>query len=481
MPRGPRIAGRVALAFAVIIGIFVVALVATDSILTEVKDAERQVERLDSAKHAAHHVAAMAREMYIHQAQTIITFGPSHLEHYEVWANETRRGTERLRDVAPTAADRAQVERITALTERIDEEFRRLILPAIQRGEREHIVELHERIDAIRMEVIHQNRSLAADFEGRARAARTAAEARMGHARLGILACTAMAALAAMLAASLLLRSILRPVSALRQGALEVAGGNLAHRIGWTSDDELGELTQTFNQMIADLERHQADALEAQRLRILGEITAGVAHELNNPLGVILGYLRLIEKDDNPSKERLATIADETRQCQRIVADLLEVVRPEDLEPASIDVGELVRGAADRIRDATSHPALSVTTEEGVQVWGDPARLRQVLDNLIGNAVEACPEGTIHVEVRGDAEVAHARVADSGPGVPAETRERVFDPFFTTKAAGTGLGLAISRAIVEAHGGKLRLAEARVGAAFEMDLPRLRPNKEAKA
>lgn len=476
----PRIAMRIGGAFAVVLLFFLVAFVVTDQTLDQIGEAEDEVKQLDRAKHASHHVAAMAREMYIHQAHTIVTFDFSHLGHYEQWVEATRRGTERLFEIAPTPRDRERAQQIGRLASKIDAEFERLIIPAIERGERDNLLQLHDEIDAIRTEVIDANRALAADFEQRSDEARTNAERLRVQAKLGILGCTGFAALAAGLLGLLLLRSVLEPISVLRRGAIRLAEGDLTHRIDWPKNDEFGELAETFNKMTAQLARHQAAALEAQRLRILGVVTAGVAHEINNPLGVILGYLKLIQKDGNASPERVATILDEAQQCQRIVADLLEVVRPADIEPSEVDLGELAREAVERFDRSNPGARIEVDVEDGVRTWADPNRLRQVFANLLGNAVDACPDGPVRIDVRQIAEEARVRVIDAGGGISDEERPRVFDPFFTTKAEGTGLGLAISRAIVEAHGGQLVLRPQAQGACFEIVLPSV-PKKNRRS
>ncbi|MEQ9497553.1 MAG: HAMP domain-containing sensor histidine kinase [Deltaproteobacteria bacterium] len=474
----PRIAVRIGVAFAIVLLFFVVALVVTSRTLDQIAAADDEVARLDRAKHAGHHVAAMAREMYIHQAHTIVTFGFSHLEHYEQWVAATKKGIDHLLASAPTDEDRVRAAEIGGLANEIDAEFKRLIIPAIERGDRAHLLEYHDQIDAVRQQVIASNRALAADFEERSDRARASVAVLRSTARWWILGCTGLAALAAALLGIWLLRSVLEPITVLRNGALRIAEGDLTHRIAWGVDDEFGELADTFNGMTAKLAHHQAEALNAQRLRLLGEVTAGVAHEMNNPIGVILGYLRLIEKDGNASADRLATITEEARQCQRIVADLLAVVRPSELEPSDVDLARLVRESVDRQRERTAHPDLSGEIGDALITWGDPNKLRQVVDNLIANAVDACPEGPVRVRVESAGNGARVSVVDAGPGVPQGVADRVFDPFFTTKADGTGLGLAISRAIVEAHEGELRLVDgAAHGATFELHLPRTRPTR----
>lgn len=465
-----RIAVRVGIAFAIVLAFFVAALGVTDRILDEIGEAEDRVARFDTAKHAGHHVAAMAREMYIHQAHTVLLLDGSHLPRYRRWVGETEAATAHLRAIAPTDEDRARAAHITALTEQMHAVFEADILPALEPGDRARALAAHDRVNALRREVVQANRALSADFEARARTARVDAEALRARARLGILGCFGLAALAAVVLGAWLLRSVLSPVAQLRAGAERIAAGALDHRIAYDKADEFGALADAFDRMTQDLARHQAAALEAQRLRLLGEVTAGVAHELNNPLGVILGYLRLIEKDGRATPDRLATIGDEARQCQRIVADLLEAVRPGELAPTTTDLAALARDAAARARAANPDADVAAEIEEPLVTRCDPSRLRQVLDNVVHNAIDAGPP--VRIAGARDADTVRLRVLDHGPGVTEDARGRIFDPFFTTKADGTGLGLALARALVEAHGGALDVVDAPEGACFEIVLPR---------
>ncbi len=192
-----------------------------------------------------------------------------------------------------------------------------------------------------------------------------------------------------------------------------------------------------------------------------------------------MGYLKLIERDGSASQERLQTITSEAKQCQRIVSDLLAVVRPSDLEPQEVDLSELALEAASRREETSKHPNLVAQVQQGAWVWGDPGKLRQVIDNVLANAVDACPTGAIHIFVHAGAE-AQIQITDEGPGVPTDRAARIFDPFFTTKADGTGLGLAICKAIVETHGGTLVLGASEKGASFEIKIPSVQPKGDQR-
>jgi signal transduction histidine kinase len=165
---------------------------------------------------------------------------------------------------------------------------------------------------------------------------------------------------------------------------------------------------------------------------------------------------------------------DEAMRCKGVVDGLLELSRPAArFEP--VDLRRLCQDVARSLRIAVRPRSLRLRLEGSAVALGDAARLRQVLYNLLKNAVEAAgPAGEVGVALAASGRAVEVAVEDSGPGVPAAARARLFEPFFTTKPAGTGLGLAVSRAIALAHGGDIDVeAGASGGAVFTLRLPRL--------
>jgi signal transduction histidine kinase len=210
--------------------------------------------------------------------------------------------------------------------------------------------------------------------------------------------------------------------------------------------------------MTARLERHQRELVQSQKLASIGRLCAGVAHEINGPLGIILGYAKVIRKE-GADDEALGAIEDEARQCQRIVQALLDMSRQEIPRFAPVDLVQLAQDGVDRLKATGKLAGREVVVKHAtapVIAFGDEAKLRQVVLNLLSNAAEATREsGRIHVEARVLRGRAVLSVSDDGPGMSPSTKEHLFEPFFTTKDEGTGLGLAISRAIVEAHRGEI--------------------------
>lgn len=225
----------------------------------------------------------------------------------------------------------------------------------------------------------------------------------------------------------------------------------------------------------------QADARRAERLAALGQLSAGLAHEIRNPLAVIRGSAEMLEKElalaDPVAIELAGFISSEVNRVNDLVARFLDFARPLRLQTEAVELAPLLERA---IHDAQGRwPDASVAVERnfpaaGLRLQADATLLERAFSNLVANAFEAMQPhgGTLRVGAAAGADALLVSFADSGPGVPAELREQIFNPFFTTKSTGTGLGLPIVAKIVDQHGGTLRLIEtAPPGACFEIQLP----------
>jgi signal transduction histidine kinase len=267
-------------------------------------------------------------------------------------------------------------------------------------------------------------------------------------------------------------RSVARPIARLEAGAARLAGGDLNTRIEISTPDEFGNLARQFNAMTASLKDHQEKLVQSEKLAGIGRLAAGVAHEINNPLGVILGFARVMQKKaEGPLAEDLKVILEETLRCKEIVEELLDLSRPLKVSGEAVDLRALCDEVVARQLDSGG---TRVVVEGAGTVRGHAQKLRQVMTNLLKNAAEASgPAGQVRVNISaaGPGCVA-VSVSDSGPGLSEETRAHLFEPFFTTKASGTGLGLAVSQAIAHAHGGVIEVGTAQgTGAVFTLQLP----------
>jgi two-component system NtrC family sensor kinase len=241
---------------------------------------------------------------------------------------------------------------------------------------------------------------------------------------------------------------------------------------------------------VTDEEHARQRLLQSEKLSVVGQTLASVAHELNNPLAAIVGYADLLHDSDVAPEvaKILGRIREQATRTSRIVKNLLSVARRRGPERSRVDLNEVAHSVIDlfayeaRLSNITIHVDLDAALPV---VYADRHALQQLLVNLVQNAIHALRSAerpdparprSISVRTRAQSDGAALSVADDGPGVPVENRERVFEPFFTTKGSdqGTGLGLAIARGIAREHGGDLVLesrSDGLSGAVFTLRLP----------
>jgi two-component system, NtrC family, sensor kinase len=237
------------------------------------------------------------------------------------------------------------------------------------------------------------------------------------------------------------------------------------------------------------LANQREQIIRTEKLASVGQLAAGVAHEIGNPLAAILGYVDILRADAAGKGElaiaerqdALARVKAETQRIHRIIRELLEFSRPSHEDRVPTDPLRVVASAQALLAPQSRFRDVRVVTTGGDR-WPEalvaPGRLTQVLVNLLLNAADAMGgKGTIVVACEAPGDQVVLTIADEGPGVPPEHRRKIFDPFFTTKPVGqgTGLGLPVSRSIVESFGGALELAPAAEGrgAMFVLTLPGL--------
>jgi two-component system NtrC family sensor kinase len=266
------------------------------------------------------------------------------------------------------------------------------------------------------------------------------------------------------LAAKVLTDPIHHMISVIRK----VKQGRLDQQMKVESNDELGELAVNFNRMTSIIQRNREmeTALAQQgKMASLGILSSGVAHEINNPLGVILGYASYIEGKigpEDPHYKFIHEIKRESKRCKKIVQDLLSYARTPKPTLEETDINELLGQIVDFAANHTDMHHVTIAREfapELPRIMADGDQLRQVAINLILNAGAAMDKGgrlVVGTASDGDG-VLRITFSDNGAGIAEEHMDRIFEPFFTTKARGTGLGLAITRQIVEQHQGRISM------------------------
>jgi two-component system, NtrC family, sensor kinase len=294
-------------------------------------------------------------------------------------------------------------------------------------------------------------------------------------------------------------RHIGRPLQSFVAAVRAVGRGELTHRIEVRDrSGELAALAHEFNRMADHLESARERLVqeaeerielerrlrEAEKLAAVGNLAAGVAHEIAAPLQVIRGRAEMLARaaaaGDDAAARNLRIITEQTSRITGIVRSLLDYARRRDVHVEPVDVRDAVSEAVQLLEPETARAGVEVRVEcldAGTLVDGDPHLLHQVLTNLLVNAVHALadapPPRLITIRCGAAAGCVTIDVEDSGAGIPADALPRIFEPFFTTKPAGsgTGLGLAIARGIVEEHGGTLEAASDGGGARFRIALP----------
>ncbi len=314
-------------------------------------------------------------------------------------------------------------------------------------------------------------------------------------------------------------RGVMLPLNRLRSGVRKVAVGQFSQRITPAGGEEFASLATDFNRMAEELdgfyhqleekvEQKSRELVRSERLASVGYLAAGVAHEINNPLGIISGYaeytLEQLKSASNVEPGRavdpellrsLQVISDEAFRCKDITAKLLSLARQGNESRRPVNLADLAEQVAAMVSGLPMHRGRTIDVHadgarDELVVDALEGEMKQVLLNLTLNALESIPAavaiapaaakaGRVTIEVVRRGERVELSVIDNGKGMSPRTLERIFEPFFTEKRgvrqAGTGLGLSISHAIVQSHGGQIRAASEGVGrgSRFTVDLPAL--------
>jgi len=292
-------------------------------------------------------------------------------------------------------------------------------------------------------------------------------------------------------------RRLIHPLSELRDTAEAVGRGDFSRRITRFSNDECGDLAETFNRMTANLQASlaelektvetlkatQAQLVQSGKLSAVGQFVAGVAHELNNPLTAVIGFSDLLSQTvaDEKLRPQLAMIAKSAHRCHKIVQNLLSFARQHAPERKFTQINATIDEVLEFMAyDLRTSDIKVVRDFEATlpPIWADPHQLQQVFVNIVGNARQAIgaarASGQIMVRTRVVAGFVRIEITDDGPGISPENLAKIFDPFFTTKpqGQGTGLGLSLVYGMIQEHGGTIvAKSELGRGATFTVDLP----------
>ncbi len=288
--------------------------------------------------------------------------------------------------------------------------------------------------------------------------------------------------------------NISQPIRAMAHAARKIAEGDYSQKVEVSSNDEIGFLAKNFNRMVselvrahhelrewgetlerkvekrtAELKEMQAHLVQSEKLAGVGKLAAGVAHEINNPLTCVLTNSSLMLEDlspDDPRREDLQTIVDETLRCRKIVKGLLDFARQTKPQKKVLSINKMAEDVVALVRNQASFQNITIRTELDPMlpsVYADADQMHQVILNIVLNAADAMTQGgEIHLKSSCNNNHVELSISDTGMGIPAEIRDKLFEPFFTTKKTGTGLGLSIAYGIMERHKGALKV-ESQMG------------------
>jgi len=275
---------------------------------------------------------------------------------------------------------------------------------------------------------------------------------------------------------------ITQPITELVEAHRRLAAGDMAVRVQPYGNGELAMLGHSFNSMAETLSRTQQALINKEKLASMGQLAAGVAHELNNPLGTIMLFADALHRElppDDPHRSDMEMILKEANRAKKIVADLLNFARQQEVLAQDTDLHALLDQSIESVRHQPTFAEVEIIRHYdplASTIQADPAQLQQVFVNLLNNAAEAITgPGTITVTTRAiNHDCIEISIADTGCGIPDEHMDKLFTPFFTTKppGVGTGLGLSIVYGIVKMHRGQIAVqSEVGKGTTFTITLP----------
>ena len=476
-PLFSRLSTRLTLGVAGLVGVLLIALAVTGAALRTSYVTLQQCIALSRAAREASAIAAAAREQYIHESHAILTRDPVHLGHDRHWAAELADRVERLTPLVGEP-ERQLLERVHSSSTAMGRTFVDKLFPAAVVGDLDRVRSGHAEVEASLESMLEASDRTVTALATNEEAVVAFAFGRARVAAVTVVVTTLLAMFAAIALAAGLIRGIVRPLSALSLAAAKIGQGDFTATAPPTGAAEFEELRAGLGRMALELQEREGKLLKAERLAGLGALAAGVAHELNNPLGVILGYAKTLRRSGlkTETANDLQIIEDEAHQCQRIVEDLVAFAREPRLERSVVDLPLVLRDVVARLERSgeLSERAVHFVGAEHAELSVDATRIGQVIRNLLLNAVASTAKGgTIEVAVELLPKDVVVKIRDSGVGIAREDLPHLFEPFFSKRAGGTGLGLAVSHGIVMAHGGSIEIhSESGQGTTVTVQLPK---------
>jgi signal transduction histidine kinase len=294
----------------------------------------------------------------------------------------------------------------------------------------------------------------------------------------------ALGPLVSALLAFVFITGLTRPVKVLVESTRKLKGGDLDHRVVGLKD-EFGELASSINEMAGSLKEQMYRMQRTEQMVVVGELAAGLAHEIKNPLAGIKVAMQVLSEEASMSEEDrgvVKKVGQEVVRLESLMRNFLNFAKPAKPQMSELNVNNLLNTILAfylKSRPASPDRPNAVTIEKDLRpvpdTMADPMQLQQIFLNLVLNAVDAMPQGGtlgVRTSFYKETDFIHIEISDTGKGISREHADQIFQPFFTTKPKGTGLGLAISKQLIEQHGGSITVSGISTGGTvFTIQLP----------
>jgi signal transduction histidine kinase len=493
----PRLIGRITAPVALLAGLLLIIAVATAWYIRNVqKNVSTTMAKNVASVRAAQELEISIREVRTQFDRYLITQDETHLKSIPILKKRTEDAITDAESAATTNAELTLMKRTRNGYDHFFDEYERIFRERDQ-WKYTKIIELIDTVLA--KEILEPAHEYLRMNEGMLAKASEHNQQLADRIATGLVALGLSGAFAGLLGGIVIAisvrRSMLRTEERLRFTAerLGLAAGSLDLQDYDDEQDALEQMNVSASAVLQRLRQTERDALRAEQLAWVGQMAAGIAHEIRNPLMAIKLLVQATAERQGGSlfKPRdLQVLEEEIIRLEQIVTGFLDFARPPRVDARPTDVKDLVERTLDGIRARAELQDVRLILEPTVGptvVSADPNQIRQVIFNLLFNALDALPQGgdiTLRIEMISDQDSMPwlvLSVADTGCGIPKEMLERIFEPFVSTKESGLGLGLSICRRIAETHGGSLTVTSSPNGSCFRLMLPLVGPSAQILA
>lgn len=480
----PPLMARLTAPIAVVSGLLLVLAIAAAWYVRDMQQrASGPIATSVASMVAAQELEISLREMNTQFKKYLVTLDRKHLESIPRLKERTANALEVAEREATTPPEVAVMKRVRLGLDHFFTEYDKVLRDPPKQGFYPKVLELIEEV--LEKEILEPAHEYLRLNEGMLTQATETNQQLAERLTVGLVALGLFGSIGGLLAgwviAAAVRRSILRTEERLLTTAEQLTrampkGGGPAGEE--TPRDAMERVASSVSAVLKRLEKTERDALRAEQLASVGQMAAGIAHEVRNPLSAIKLLVQAAgERSGGFPQRDLRVLEEEIGRLEEIVSGFLDFARPPRPELRPVDVRPLVEQVVENVRPRAEVQgvALALAAGEEVHAVADPNQLRQVVYNLLFNALEAQPGGG-HIKVTvapapGDPGGLRLTVEDGGPGLPPGLGDRVFEPFVSTKATGLGLGLSVCRRIAESHGGTLSAESGPAGATFTLSLP----------